>query len=83
MKPELVLDIQGDAAGEAVTYDIVLGPAQAWQIASRVVAEAFDSLDAPVLRVGSKDGIAPQAYSLEDAFLPHDRDIVAAVKKLL
>ena len=53
------------------------------EIASRIMAEAFDSLDAPVLRVGAKDGIAPQAYSLEDAFLPHDRDIVAAVKKLL
>jgi 2-oxoisovalerate dehydrogenase E1 component len=53
------------------------------EIASRVMAEAFDSLDAPVLRVGAKDGIAPQAYSLEDAFLPHDRDIVAAVKQLL
>jgi pyruvate/2-oxoglutarate/acetoin dehydrogenase E1 component len=53
------------------------------EIASRIMAEAFDSLDAPVLRVGAKDGIAPQAYSLEDAFLPHARDIVAAVKKLL
>jgi 2-oxoisovalerate dehydrogenase E1 component len=53
------------------------------EIASRIVAEAFDSLDAPVLRVGAKDGIAPQAYSLEDAFLPHDRDIVAAVRQLL
>jgi len=53
------------------------------EVASRIMAEAFDSLDAPVLRVGAKDGIAPQAYSLEDAFLPHDRDIVAAVKKLL
>lgn len=53
------------------------------EIASRIMAEAFDSLDAPVLRVGAKDGIAPQAYSLEDAFLPHDRDIVAATKQLL
>ena len=53
------------------------------EIASRIMAEAFDSLDAPVLRVGAKDGIAPQAYSLEDAFLPHDRDIVAAVKTLI
>lgn len=53
------------------------------EIASRIMAEAFDSLDAPVLRVGAKNGIAPQAYSLEDAFLPHDRDIVAAVNQLL
>ncbi|MDR2849296.1 MAG: dehydrogenase E1 component subunit alpha/beta [Verrucomicrobiota bacterium] len=53
------------------------------EIASRIMAEAFDSLDAPVLRVGAKDGIAPQAYSLEDAFLPHDRDIIAAVRQIL
>jgi 2-oxoisovalerate dehydrogenase E1 component len=53
------------------------------EIASRIMAEAFDYLDAPVLRVGAKDGIAPQAYTLEDAFLPHDRDLVAAVQQLL
>lgn len=53
------------------------------EIASRIMAEAFDALDAPVMRVGARDGIAPQAYSLEDAFLPHDRDIVAAAKALI
>jgi 2-oxoisovalerate dehydrogenase E1 component len=52
------------------------------EIASRIMAEGFNYLDAPVLRVGAKDGIAPQAYSLEHAFLPHDSDVVAAVKKL-
>ena len=29
MKRELVLDIQGDASGETVTYDFVLDPVQA------------------------------------------------------
>ena len=53
------------------------------EIASRIMAEAFDALDAPVLRVGAKDGIAPQAYSLEEAFLPHDYDIVAAAKQII
>ncbi len=53
------------------------------EIASRIMAEAFDALDAPVLRVGAKDGIAPQAYTLEEAFLPHDYDIVAAAKQLI
>ena len=52
------------------------------EIASRIMAEAFDYLDAPVVRVGAKDGIAPQAYSLEHAFLPHDTDVLAAVKGL-
>jgi len=53
------------------------------EIASRIMEEAFDSLDAPVIRIGAKNGIAPQAYSLEDAFLPHDRDIVVAAKQLI
>lgn len=52
------------------------------EIVSQVVANCFDSLDAPVLKVGAKNGIAPQAYSLEAAFLPAAADIVAAVKKL-
>jgi pyruvate/2-oxoglutarate/acetoin dehydrogenase E1 component len=53
------------------------------EIASRIMAEAFDALDAPVIRIGAKNGIAPQAYSLEDAFLPHDYDIVAAAKQMI
>jgi pyruvate/2-oxoglutarate/acetoin dehydrogenase E1 component len=53
------------------------------EIASRIMAEAFDSLDAPVLRVGAKDGIAPQSHVLEKAFLPNADDIVAAVKQTL
>jgi len=52
------------------------------EIASRIMSEAFDSLDAPVLRVGAKDGIAPQSHVLEKAFLPNAEDILAAVKQL-
>ncbi|MCL1823435.1 MAG: dehydrogenase E1 component subunit alpha/beta [Oscillospiraceae bacterium] len=52
------------------------------EIASRIMAEAFDSLDAPVLRVGAKNGIAPQSHTLEQAFLPTVADIVTAVKTL-
>mgnify|MGYP000024875666 CR=1 FL=1 len=53
------------------------------EVASRIVAEAFDYLDAPVLRVGAKNGIAPQSHVLEAAFLPNERDIQAAVRRLL
>jgi pyruvate/2-oxoglutarate/acetoin dehydrogenase E1 component len=53
------------------------------EIASRVVAEAFDFLDAPVLRVGAKNGIAPQSHTLEQAFLPTVADIIEAVRKIL
>jgi pyruvate/2-oxoglutarate/acetoin dehydrogenase E1 component len=45
--------------------------------------KAFDELDAPVLRVGARNGIAPQSHILEAAFLPNANDIVAAAKQIL
>jgi pyruvate/2-oxoglutarate/acetoin dehydrogenase E1 component len=52
------------------------------EIVSGIVERCFDYLDAPVLKLGAKNGIAPQAYSLEKAFLPSVEDIIATVKKL-
>ena len=52
------------------------------EIVSQITANCFDDLDAPVLKIGAKNGIAPQAYTLEAAFLPTPADMVAAVKKL-
>ena len=53
------------------------------EIASTVQEMAFDYLDAPVLRVGAKNGIAPQSHVLETAFLPGVEDIVAAARSIL
>jgi 2-oxoisovalerate dehydrogenase E1 component len=53
------------------------------EVASRIMAEAFDALDAPVLRVGARDGIAPQSHVLEKAFLPGADDILAACRQIL
>ena len=53
------------------------------EIASQVTTQAFDYLDAPVERVGAKDGIAPQSHILEAAFLPTAEDIAAAARKTL
>ena len=53
------------------------------EIASTIMAEAFDYLDAPVLRVGARDGIAPQSHVLEAAFLPDANDIAAAAREIL
>ncbi|OGV52375.1 MAG: hypothetical protein A2X49_02445 [Lentisphaerae bacterium GWF2_52_8] len=52
------------------------------EIVSQVVANCFDYLDSPVLKVGAKNGIAPQAYSLEQAFLPSPSEMAAAARKL-
>ncbi len=53
------------------------------EIASTIMAEAFDDLDAPVLRVGAKNGIAPQSHILEAAFLPTAADIVLAAQQII
>jgi pyruvate/2-oxoglutarate/acetoin dehydrogenase E1 component len=49
------------------------------EIVARIQQEAFDDLDGPVGRIGALAGISPQAEILEQAFLPHASDIVAAV----
>jgi len=52
------------------------------EIASTIGVQAFDYLDGPVIRVGAKNGIAPQSHILEAAFLPTADDILMAVKAL-
>lgn len=53
------------------------------EVASQIMAKAFDYLDAPVMRVGAKDGIAPQSHILEQVFLPRAVDMVAAANSIL
>jgi len=51
------------------------------EIASRVVAEAFDYLDAPPERVFQVDVPLPYAANLEALSLPGTEDVVAAAKR--
>ena len=53
------------------------------EIASTIMEKAFDYLDAPVMRVDAKNGIAPQSHILEAAFLPNSADIIAAAQAIL
>ena len=53
------------------------------EIASTIQDVAFDYLDAPVKRVGAKNGIAPQSHILEAVFLPNVNDVVAAAIAIL
>jgi pyruvate/2-oxoglutarate/acetoin dehydrogenase E1 component len=53
------------------------------EIASTIQDRVFDYLDAPVKRVGARNGIAPQSHILEAAFLPNAGDIVAAANAIL
>jgi pyruvate dehydrogenase E1 component beta subunit len=49
------------------------------ELAARVVAEAFDYLDAPPTRVTGKDVPMPYAANLEKLALPNVDEVIAAV----
>ncbi len=53
------------------------------EIAAKVQEEAFDYLDAPVLRVAGKDVPMPYAANLEKLALPSVADVIAAAKAVL
>jgi pyruvate dehydrogenase E1 component beta subunit len=53
------------------------------EIAYKVQKDAFDHLDAPVLRVNSADVPLPYAPTLIDAALPNPAKVIAAVKSVL
>ncbi|CAN5557703.1 alpha-ketoacid dehydrogenase subunit beta [soil metagenome] len=53
------------------------------ELAAIISEEAFEYLDAPVMRVASADAPVPYAPPLEAAFLPNVDTVVAAAKRLV
>jgi pyruvate/2-oxoglutarate/acetoin dehydrogenase E1 component len=53
------------------------------EIASQIQARAFDYLDAPIMRIGARNGISPQSHVLEAAFMPNVDDVMAAADAIL
>ena len=53
------------------------------EIAARVMEQAFDYLDAPVMRVGGKDVPMPYAANLEKLALPSVAEVVDAAKAVM
>lgn len=53
------------------------------EISHRIYQNAFDHLDAPILRVTSEDVPMPYAKNLEQAVMPSAPKVVAAAKKVL
>lgn len=52
------------------------------EVAAQIMEQVFDSLDAPVLRVGGADVPMPYARNLEQAAIPNAATVVARVKQL-
>ena len=55
----------------------------AGEISAQITEELFDELDSPVMRVAALNVVPPFSPPLEDAFFPHPKDIVGAVRKQL
>jgi pyruvate dehydrogenase E1 component beta subunit len=53
------------------------------QIAESVYSEAFDDVDAPIVRVTGEDVPMPYSRPLEDAAIPDAKRVVAAVRQLV
>lgn len=53
------------------------------EISALIATEAFERLDAPILRVAAKDTPVPYGPELEHAMLPQEVDISAALEKLV
>jgi pyruvate dehydrogenase E1 component beta subunit len=53
------------------------------EISSRIYEQAFDCVDAPVLRVAQKEVPLPYNRALEQSALPQPSDVVAAVREVL
>jgi 2-oxoisovalerate dehydrogenase E1 component beta subunit len=54
----------------------------AGELAARIAEQAFDSLDAPVMRVTSPDCPVPYSPPLEEAFLPKANNVMEAARYL-
>jgi 2-oxoisovalerate dehydrogenase E1 component beta subunit len=52
------------------------------EVAATIAQEAFEQLDAPVMRITAPDTPVPFAPSLEKAFLPQTQDVLDAIEQL-
>jgi TPP-dependent pyruvate/acetoin dehydrogenase alpha subunit len=66
-----------------VAHEAVVDFGVGAEIAARAVDAGFWSLDAPVLRVGAPPTPAPYAPALEQAWVPADGQVEAAVRRLM
>lgn len=53
------------------------------EVAASIAENVFDSLDAPIKRVGAAFTPIPWGQALENTVLPQEKDIIAAVKELV
>lgn len=83
MDVELVLESVSRTHRLVVAHEAVERGGWAGELISRVVAEGFDELDAPPLRVGSKAVPIPFAKELEEVMVADERMIIRRIQECL
>lgn len=53
------------------------------EVCAYVAEDCFDSLDAPVMRIGALNSPVPFSPPLEQFYIPNDKDLVATIKKMV
>jgi len=81
-KETIIASVQKTGRCVVVSQTVTIGSFMG-EIVATIQENAFDYLDAPIMRVGAKDGIAPQSHVLEAVFLPNANDIFQAAKAIL
>jgi 2-oxoisovalerate dehydrogenase E1 component len=66
-----------------VAHEAPLFAGMGAEVAAQIADAAFDSLDAPVRRIGARDSFVPFAPNLEAAVLPSVEQIATAIGELL
>ena len=80
---EIILNSVRKTGRCLVTSQAVSQASFTGEVASQIMAQGFDYLDAPVLRLGAPNGVSPSAQSLEMPYLVDDEKIIAALRKVL
>jgi 2-oxoisovalerate dehydrogenase E1 component beta subunit len=80
---EAVLETVGKTSKVLLLHEATRTGGIGGELAAIIAEEAFEYLDAPVVRVASVDSPVPYAPQLEAAFLPNVEKVVAAAKKLV
>lgn len=80
---DLILDSVRATGRALIVHEDTLTGGVGGEVAALIAEHAFQSLDAPVRRLGALDAPVPFAPSLESAHLPDARRILRALRELL
>jgi 2-oxoisovalerate dehydrogenase E1 component beta subunit len=80
---EAVLTTVAKTSRALLLHEATLTGGIGGELAAIISQDAFEYLDAPVMRVASLDAPVPYAPQLESAFLPNVEKVVAAAKTLV